>query len=80
MSASGADAGVSVTPTAIGVVGAAGLFGRWLTRFFASEYPEVEVVGVDAGDDDAAKKALVSRYDLTKFATAIELILTRSQL
>lgn len=50
------------TPAAIGVVGAAGLYGRWLMDLFGGLYPEAEVIGIDADGDSTAKTEFVAKY------------------
>eukprot|EP00037_Helgoeca_nana_P023587 m.245302 g.245302 ORF g.245302 m.245302 type:complete len:390 (+) comp26400_c0_seq4:1912-3081(+) len=67
----GADVAALTTPAAIGVVGAAGLYGRWLMDLFGGLYPEAEVIGIDADGDSTAKTEFVAKCDVVVFSVPI---------
>lgn len=48
-------------PAVVGVVGANGLFGRWLVGLFGAVCPDAEVLCVDASATDEEKKDFVTR-------------------
>ena len=76
--ASGGDAasavGVTGTtharPAVVGVVGANGLFGRWLVGLFGAVCPEAEVLCVDASATEQDKRDFVTRCALTAVVDA----------
>ena len=40
------------TPRTVGIIGSAGAYGRWLTRFF-QQHMQLQVIGHDPADPDS---------------------------
>ncbi len=64
---------MSVAPRVIGIVGSAGAYGRWLTRFF-SEHMQLQVIGHDPADPRShAPEQLLADADVLVFSAPIRL-------
>lgn len=61
MASGGADVAEAVLPTVVGIVGANGLFGKWLIGVFGAVCPDAEVLRVDVGATVDDKKEFVAR-------------------
>jgi hypothetical protein len=48
-------------PTVVGIVGANGLFGKWLIGVFGAVCPDAEVLRVDVGATADDKREFVAR-------------------
>lgn len=59
------------TPRTVGIVGSAGAYGRWLTRFF-EQHMQVQVIGHDPADPDShAPEQLLEQADVLVFSAPI---------
>jgi hypothetical protein len=65
MASSGADVAEAMLtparPTVVGIVGANGLFGKWLIGVFGAVCPDAEVLCVDVGATAEFKREFVAR-------------------
>src|SRR5690606_20474712 len=63
--------GMSATPQAVGIVGSAGAYGRWLTRFF-TDVMQLRVIGHDAADPSSqSPEELLAHADVLVFSAPI---------
>ncbi len=59
------------TPRTVGIVGSAGAYGRWLTRFF-EQHMQVRVIGHDPADPGShAPEQLLEQADVLVFSAPI---------
>ena len=58
------------TAETIGIVGAKGKYGRWLTRFCEFNFPEATVCGSDKDDDSDEAARRVAASDVVIFSVS----------
>lgn len=62
---------MSATPQAVGIVGSAGAYGRWLTRFF-TDVMQLRVIGHDPADPSSqSPEELLAHADVLVFSAPI---------
>ncbi len=59
------------TPRTVGIIGSAGAYGRWLTRFF-QQHMQLKVIGHDPADPDShTPEELLAQADVLVFSAPI---------